>query len=243
MPPKSKAKAKSGVFTVDPNDLLSIWNYYKNVGKMLVNRGCDKDQILEFTGLPFVEFRELAEQHDMSIIPLVVDNNRRKYVTSVTLYTLDKVDAKNILSHVEELLAEPLPEGYMHNIIFIAKEKFVSKIKKIFAERPFFKEYGKINYETFDLAFFYDDKISNIMCVPIRELSQAEVQHLKETDRGFNPDSLPALLTSDPMCMYCGFPIGTVVEIKEEDEVFGTMTMHRIVTTLRGFNMRPVAPS
>lgn len=241
---KAKAGPKSGqksiVFSVDPNDLLSIWSYYKNIGKMLTNRGCEKETL---TDLSFVEFREHAEERDMSIEPLIVENPRRKYLTSVTLYTLDKVDAKHILSHVEDLLLHDLPEGYTHNIIFVTKEKFVSKIKKIFAERPFFKEYGKINYETFDIAFFYDDKISNIMCVPMRELSSAEVQTIKERDRGFNPDFLPALLTSDPMCMYYGFPIGTVVEIKEDDEVFGHMTMHRVVTTLRGFNMRPIAPS
>jgi len=234
-----KRTSKKTSFAVDePDSLYQIWTCYINIGKMLKNRGCIESEVDELTDLDFETFKKEVEDNGMVVPSFSVENERRKYLSHVTIYPLDQVVKKNVLVNIEEMLNVELPDDYTHNIIFIGTEKSTSKIKKILNDKPFAKEYGKIIYESLSLAFFYDDKVSNEICDPMRELIQEEVENLKHNDSGFDPKHLPYLLTSDPMCMYYGFPTGTIVEVIRKDEVFGEMTAYRIVQTIRQVTAR-----
>jgi len=234
-----KRSTKKTSFAIDePDSLYQIWTCYINIGKMLKNRGCIIEDVDELTNMDFETFKKEVEDNDMVVPSFSVENERRKYLSHVIIYPLDQVVKKNVLINIEEMLNTELPDDYIHNIIFIGTEKSTSKIKKILNDKPFAKEYGKIIYESLSLAFFYDDKVSNVICDPMRELSQEEIEELKHNDSGFDPKNLPTLLTSDPMCMYYAFPIGTIVEIIRTDDVFVKMTAYRIVKTIRQVTAR-----
>jgi DNA-directed RNA polymerase subunit H (RpoH/RPB5) len=235
---RKRTTKKTSLAIDEPDSLYQIWTCYINIGKMLKNRGCIPSEVEELTDVDFDTFKKEVEDNDMVVPSFSVENERRKYLSHVIIYPLDQVVKKNVLVNIEEMLSAELPEDYVHNIIFIGTEKSTSKIKKILNDKPFSKEYGKIIYESLSLAFFYDDKVSNVICDPMRELSQEEVEDLKYNDSGFDPKNLPILLTSDPMCMYYGFPTGTIVEVIRTDDVFVQMTAYRIVQTIRQVTAR-----
>jgi hypothetical protein len=237
----SKRKKVKDIFDIkDINSVDQLWMCYVNVAKMLIARGSTEKSIVDVTKTELIDFKNTINQNNNAVPTITCNNDKRGCTTFVTIYPLDTVQKDAILSHINGLITQEIPENYYHNVIFVATEKSLPKLKKILSDNPFVKsENKKIKYESFQIDTFFENIIDNILCPKMRELSKQEIDALVASDPTLNVEELPILLSSDAMAMFYSFPLNAVIEVQRNDEVFATgMTAYRIVKSFRQISMR-----